>query len=70
MSDCTHHWIIAAAEGKQSTGECRLCGAVKTFHNSEGVVPHPYRQIRRMRSNWEKQWSDDHHMAMRQAGLV
>ena len=70
MSDCTHHWIIATAEGEESTGECRNCGAVKDFHNSGGEPPHPYRRAGSVPTKWQQQWSIDHYMAMRQAGMV
>ena len=70
MSDCTHHWIIAAAEGKQSDGECRNCGAVKAFDNSAGEIANYHRRPRGLNEKWQSQWSADHHAAMRQAGMM
>ena len=28
-----HHWLIAEVEGPTSEGECRRCGAQRTFRN-------------------------------------
>ena len=33
MTDCVHHWIIEAANGPNSNGVCRHCGAGREFHN-------------------------------------
>ena len=31
---CTHHWVIAAADGHLSRGVCKLCHAAREFENS------------------------------------
>jgi hypothetical protein len=31
--ECKHHWVIESANGRVSTGFCRLCGARKDFMN-------------------------------------
>ena len=31
---CHHFWMIEIANGPMSRGECKLCGAVKDFHNA------------------------------------
>ncbi len=33
IDSCPHHWVIQEADGPQSAGICRLCGAVKEFNN-------------------------------------
>lgn len=30
---CRHHWVIQPADGPESQGSCRVCGAVKEFKN-------------------------------------
>jgi hypothetical protein len=30
---CQHHWVIEVAQGPNSRGECRLCGAEQQFKN-------------------------------------
>ena len=30
---CRHHWLIEPADGAESKGRCRLCGARATFSN-------------------------------------
>lgn len=30
---CSHHWLIDAADGPTSRGVCRLCGAEQQFKN-------------------------------------
>ena len=30
---CAHHWILPTPEGPTIDGECRLCGARKTFRS-------------------------------------
>ena len=44
MSDCIHHWIIAPADGGDSLGVCKLCGADKMFVNS--TPEHDFDNIR------------------------
>ena len=34
MPDCTHHWIIAPANGPLSKGRCRKCKAEQMFANT------------------------------------
>ncbi len=31
---CCHHWVIEAANGPISRGECQVCHKIKEFHNS------------------------------------
>ena len=31
---CRHHWVIEPANGRYSSGECRLCHEVRSFENS------------------------------------
>ena len=31
---CCHHWVIEAANGPISWGECQVCHVVKEFRNS------------------------------------
>ena len=33
MTDCAHHWDIAAPDGPTSSGVCRNCKASKEFAN-------------------------------------
>lgn len=33
MTDCTHHWLIGDARQGVSEGQCKLCGAWRTFKN-------------------------------------
>ena len=35
---CTHHWLIAAANGRYSVGRCRICQAEKEFDNAEPLM--------------------------------
>jgi len=37
-SNCVHHWIIDAPNGRESTGVCKHCGAEKGFSNSTESV--------------------------------
>ena len=32
---CTHWFVIAPANGPTSLGECKFCGEVRTFRNSD-----------------------------------
>jgi len=32
---CTHHWVIDAADGHLSRGECKMCHQVREFENSQ-----------------------------------
>lgn len=38
MEPCVHHWIISPPQGERSDGVCKLCGAQRTFGNSEEAV--------------------------------
>ncbi len=40
---CTHHWVIAAANGPVSEGMCNRCGEERGFTNSAEVVYNPPR---------------------------
>ena len=40
-TQCSHHWIIDAAEGATSKGVCQFCGAVRMFSNSIDVDAWP-----------------------------
>ena len=31
--DCTHHWLIAEADGPTSPGKCKHCGEEREFKN-------------------------------------
>ncbi len=31
---CNHFWVIEAANGPRSRGECKICGESRVFHNS------------------------------------
>ena len=33
-SNCSHHWVIARANGPMSEGECQRCGEKRDFTNS------------------------------------
>ena len=33
-AECKHHWVIEAANGPVSRGECQICHENKEFHNS------------------------------------
>ena len=35
---CTHHWVIAAANGPMSEGLCQRCGEEREFANSAEVA--------------------------------
>lgn len=35
---CIHHWIIDSPNGRESTGTCKRCGALKAFTNSTEQV--------------------------------
>jgi hypothetical protein len=37
-SNCIHHWIIEAPNGRESAGVCKHCGARKEFSNSTESV--------------------------------
>ena len=37
-SNCIHHWIIDAPNGRESTGVCKHCGVEKGFSNSTESV--------------------------------
>lgn len=37
-SNCVHHWIIDAPNGRESTGSCKHCGVEKGFSNSTESV--------------------------------
>jgi hypothetical protein len=39
---CTHHWVIAAAQGRTSQGVCKLCGQKKRFVNSIPFSDHDW----------------------------
>ena len=32
--DCKHHWVIESANGPESSGQCRKCGAERLFANT------------------------------------
>jgi hypothetical protein len=34
-TDCQHHWVIDAPNGRTSSGVCKHCGEHKTFRNGE-----------------------------------
>ncbi|MCH8282764.1 MAG: hypothetical protein J4N89_07210 [Chloroflexi bacterium] len=34
IPDCRHHWIIEAANGPISQGECQNCHEIREFSNS------------------------------------
>ena len=31
---CNHYWMIESPNGPTSSGECKICGEVRTFKNS------------------------------------
>ena len=37
-SNCVHHWIIDAPNGRESAGTCKHCGIEKGFSNSTESV--------------------------------
>ena len=37
MTDCAHHWDIAAPDGPTSAGVCLNCGDTKEFTNHIGL---------------------------------
>ena len=38
-ANCTHHWVIAVANGPLSEGVCRRCGEERGFTNSVEATP-------------------------------
>ena len=38
---CAHHWVIKAANGPLSEGQCQRCGEWREFSNSIETIPWP-----------------------------
>lgn len=41
---CVHHWVIEAARGVTSNGECNKCGEVREFLNWQETDPKKQRR--------------------------
>ncbi len=37
-TNCVHHWLIEAPNGRESVGTCNRCGTVRSFTNSTEAV--------------------------------
>lgn len=40
LTECRHHWKIAAPSGRTSMGRCKLCGAEREFLNFQSDFPY------------------------------